>query len=109
VLDGRVNKTIDDAITVSWAVITNGGMPIVSYTVEWIVPGTSQYTVVPNGHINDGSITYLRVSFSNVLAREEYQYRVKAMNSLWRESSYIFATISSPKGTYATLHSSVYT
>ena len=73
-------------------------MPIVGHTVEWTVPGTRQYALVTNGVIHDGNITYLRVSFSNVLAREEYQYRVKAMNSLWRESSYIFATISLPKG-----------
>ena len=93
-----VTKAIDDDITISWTVITNGGMPIIGYTVEWIVPGTSTYTQAPNGRIDDENITYLRISFGDVLAREEYHYRIKAMNSLGRESNYLVIAVSSPKG-----------
>ncbi|XP_065886029.1 netrin receptor DCC-like isoform X2 [Dysidea avara] len=98
VLGDMVTKAIDDDITISWTVITNGGMPIIGYTVEWIVPGTSTYTQAPNGRIDDENITYLRISFGDVLAREEYHYRIKAMNSLGRESNYLVIAVSSPKG-----------
>jgi len=98
VLDDMVTKTIGDAITISWTVITNGGMPIIHYMVDWIVPGTSMYIQAPNGLIGDKSITYLQVSFNDVLAKEEYQCRIKAVNSLGRGSSYIFTSVNSPRG-----------
>ena len=97
-----VSHTIDNSIFISWNVLTNGGMPILYYIVDWIVPGASKYSQAPNGHIDDESTTNLQISFSDVFAGQQYKYRILASNTFGRNSSYIFINISSPKGTWFT-------
>ena len=99
-LNETVTYTVDNAITINWSVLTDGGSSLLRYIVEWIEPGTSTYRRAPNGRIEDISVTYLQISFSDVFASEPYHYRIAAINQLGRSSFHVFTTIVSSKGDF---------
>jgi len=101
VLDRMVTVTINNGITISWTVLTNGGSPILRYIVEWIEPGSSTYRRAPNGRVEDSSITSLHISFSNVFASVLYRYRIVAITRSGTSSAHVFTSVLSPKGKYA--------
>lgn len=85
-------------ITIEWSILTDGGEPIVQFLVDWIEPGSHQFTRVPGGAIESGA-TYFKISLGIVLAGRSYQYRVQAVNSEGYISCYVSHELRSSKGT----------
>ena len=97
-LSEAINSTIgDDVITIEWSVFNNGGGRIEQFLVDWIIPGASQYTRVPEGTV-ESDATYLQISLGRVLAGRNYQYRIQAVNSGGFVSEYVFYELRSSKG-----------
>ena len=76
--------------------------------MDWIIPGSSQYTRVPGGTVVSDA-TYLQISLGRVLAGHNYQYRIQAINSEGYVSDYVFHELQSSKGMLCVCALCIYT
>ena len=67
--------------------------------MDWIIPGSSQYTRAPGGTVGSDT-TYLLINLGRVLAGRNYRYRIQAVNSEGFVSNYVFHELQSSKGSY---------
>ena len=107
VLNEAISSTIgNDVITIEWIVLTTGGEPIVRSVVDWIPPGSDQFTTAPGGMV-EGDATYLNISLGRVFAGRNYEYRIQAVNSEGY-SNFVNHEIISSQGIYVHIRMYMY-
>ena len=97
VLSQTVSVTVADMVTIQWSVLTDGGLPMLRFLVDWLIPHRQLYRRIPGGTV-DGKFAYLNVNLSKVVAGFNYHCHIRAVNFFGFVSNHVFFQLNSSKG-----------